>query len=149
MEHINWPPRPWILRSARGYLLHSLIFTHLLCIFKNFQQKYRILRPSQKYFSLRSEYFFLSSQECSTLSCRNIHLLELYFSISSMLFLPEYCESAVGQLGPTAQVVLYIILCCELCECKSSRFTLPFAVGEQAQTISAALLGYCVIPRGI
>ena len=42
-----------------GYLLHSLIFSHSLHIFKDFKHKWQILLSSQKYLSLRSEYFFL------------------------------------------------------------------------------------------
>ena len=35
-KFLIWPPRPRIFRIACGYLLHSLIFHHSLCTFKDF-----------------------------------------------------------------------------------------------------------------
>ena len=59
------------------------------------------------------------------------------------LHLPCYSyQNFVLVLYTILRWTYYIILCCELCEGKSSIFSAPFAVGECVRTISAGLLCY-------
>ena len=55
---VHWPVR-WILRIMSEYLLHSLIFPPFTANIQRFWMQIKILLSSQKYLSLRSEYFSL------------------------------------------------------------------------------------------
>ena len=59
-EFLFWPLRPRIFRIACGYILHSLIFLHSLCIFRfwNANNEYCCLRKNI-YLSEVSAFYYL------------------------------------------------------------------------------------------